>query len=138
MTDPTPPAPPTSEIRKALDEATPGPWEEHGMEIIRRNAAPAVPWHTVVSECEEKSTGAGVVRAADAHLIANAPTWLAQLLDEVDALTAKLAAAEARIEQLTQVLTIARDVLALRAAESGDTIRAVSVCDHALREATHD
>ena len=44
-----------------------------------------------------------------------------------------LAAALADRDRLAEALTIARDVLALRAAENGDTIGAVSVCDRALR-----
>lgn len=37
--------------------------------------------------------------AADAHLVANAPEWLAELLAEVDALTARAEAAEAAVQR---------------------------------------
>lgn len=80
--------PDTSSISAALGDATPGPWETHQSERHPEQWSVRVrfPWG---------KTRVLTIRAAEhnAHLIANAPTWLAQLLGALEA-------AEKRIEEL--------------------------------------
>ena len=69
------------DIREALAAATPGPWDA--------TYDPADRWTSITGQqygeyvCPEVATCEGDV-GTDAHLIANAPTWLAELLAEVD------------------------------------------------------
>lgn len=92
-------------IKEALNKATPGPWRQ------------GTPEHLIFGARTPNGGGYGGVarasarymnrseRLANAHLIANAPTWLAQLVAEVeqlradrDAMAAQLAAAKSWIE----------------------------------------
>ena len=77
----------TDEIRAALAAATPGPWDA--------TYDPSDRWTSITGQqygeyvCPEVATCEGGV-GTDAHLIANAPTWLAELLAEVDLWTSVL------------------------------------------------
>ncbi len=66
-------------IREALKAATPGPWkvsDSHGLCVAASaKLAPLV---------ADMSTKDWEGDRADAHLIANAPTWLAELLEELE------------------------------------------------------
>ena len=65
------------DIRKALKAATPGPWDAHDLIAFRD-------W-TVQWQGEDIATVYGTERSPayeNAHLIANAPQWLAALLEE--------------------------------------------------------
>jgi hypothetical protein len=94
------------EIRKALDAATPGPWEaaesDDGHEILMGTAI-VNPGHydshhmIEYNHCcyyDEDDCEAGQKQAleaeANATLIANAPTWIKQLLDTVEAHAAEI------------------------------------------------
>ena len=127
--DPTPSAPSTEKIRKALAEATPGPWNstDHGWTVWAQRKPHAEP-RFVAAASSPTSHGQHARGMADAHLIANAPTWLAQLCDQVDALTTKLAAAEAVIEAVEAHL--ADDLDLERATKLDDAL--------ATYRATHD
>ena len=88
------------DIRAALEAATPGPWVVHedDFDIVVVSAEDD---HWPNSFCP---IARGMVQGeddgeSDAHLIANAPTWLAELLAEVDALTARAENAEAAIQR---------------------------------------
>lgn len=76
-----------SEIRAALAAATPGPWEAEGRGVGQCGE----PWGDVVStrvDCMAYcygGTGSAIESPADAHLIANAPAWLAELVARVEA-----------------------------------------------------
>ena len=90
------------DIREALAAATPGPWDA--------TYDPADRWTSITGQqygeyvCPEVATCEGDV-GTDAHLIANAPTWLAELLAEVDALTARAEAAEQAIQRVRELHT---------------------------------
>lgn len=72
----------TEEVRKALGEATPRPWEVNGETgIIFDNNGLAL--KTGGMYCSEETQ-------SNAHLIANAPTWLAALCDRVEELESDL------------------------------------------------
>ena len=79
-------------IRAALAAATPGPWHAWdrgiGYEVHVGPDCEGLGWGE--SECRElNSEFRETFRESDAHLIANAPTWLAELLAEVDRLSAR-------------------------------------------------
>ena len=100
VSDPTPPpkasTPDTPDfspeaIAEALNEATPGPWQaREGWNLMPpmryEIAAPDVEeWSVVEAGDNDWGPAGGVNKKADAHLIANAPTWLAQLLAALEA-----------------------------------------------------
>lgn len=67
------------EIRAALARATPGPWDYH----VSQHRDDGRVWR-LGGDGDDICRLAYPAREADAHLIANAPTWLAELLAEVD------------------------------------------------------
>ncbi|ANY67295.1 hypothetical protein BBD42_13035 [Paenibacillus sp. BIHB 4019] len=81
------PAPDLMEIRKALDAATPGPWEVAYLDPLQMAKGYDVDgqhvayWIAEIYRDEENER-----RHQDAHLVVNAPTWIAQLLAEVERL----------------------------------------------------
>ena len=86
-------------IRSRLNAATPGPWiaeysSEQGNCVIPHDAL-----STREAVCVTRLYHA----AADAELIAHAPTDLADLLTEVDRLTADLAAAAAKLATISDM-----------------------------------
>lgn len=83
------------DIRAALAKAAPGPWAYHA----DQHRDDGHVWR-LGGDGDDICRLAYPDRESDAHLIANAPTWLAELLAEVDALTARAEAAE---QLLTQV-----------------------------------
>ena len=78
-------------IAEALNEATPGPWQaREGWNLMPpmryEIAAPDVEkWSVVEAGDNDWGPAGGVNKKGDAHLIANAPTWLAQLLAALEA-----------------------------------------------------
>ncbi len=66
-------------IREALGRATPGPWAYHADQHRDDGRV----WR-LGGDGDDICRLAYPDREADAHLIANAPTWLAELLAEVD------------------------------------------------------
>jgi hypothetical protein len=68
------------EIHKALDAATPGPWKMMDGRVYGSSTTAVEPL-----VCEYDKFSERDVR--NAYLIANAPTWLRFLLDEVERLT---------------------------------------------------
>lgn len=85
----------TAEVRAALAEATPGPWEIDADDWIVSSVGPGV---VVAAVCMEDCCMPADIRTvrydnpADASLIASAPSWLAALCDRLDAAEAKLTA----------------------------------------------
>ena len=79
------------DIRKALAAATPGPWETcNRIDVFTANdAAKRGKPGTHVADCDPSSDKDRERAIADAHLIANAPQWLAGLLAECEALKAQ-------------------------------------------------
>jgi hypothetical protein len=79
-------------IEAALRAATPGPWQDHahsyhvgtGAMLPSIVVAPRGALHPVVCSVSRGNAH----READAHLIAHAPTWLAELVAEVRRLRA--------------------------------------------------
>ena len=69
-----------TEIREALEKATPGPWTKFENRIYGK-AQPAV--EPIICEFYEEETEHD---RNNAHLIANAPEWLRFLLDELERL----------------------------------------------------
>ena len=85
------------EIRAALAAATPGPWAWLYPDQCCRDG------YCIKSKAD-LDTCDGVTHAmkalhADVVLIANTPTWLAELLAEVDRLTARAEAAEQAVQR---------------------------------------
>ena len=84
----------TDEIRAALAAATPGPWDAKplGSEGYAVTGAPDPDAPGVRAKMRRRIARFGYqdwdTDRANAELVANAPTWLAELLAEVDALTA--------------------------------------------------
>lgn len=72
------------DIRKALAAATPGNWDVRGGVIVDSTGA-------VVANPPRMGERMARGQIADAHLIANAPQWLAGLLAECDGLRARVA-----------------------------------------------
>ena len=88
------------EIRAALAAATPGPWAWLYPDQCCRDG------YCIKSKAD-LDTCDGVTHAmkalhADVVLIANTPTWLAELLAEVDQLTARAEAAEQAIQRVRE------------------------------------
>ena len=77
------------EIRAALAAATPGP-------LVH---LPSMQADTFIYLRDDIIAGP-TYRRSRGHLIANAPTWLAELLAEVDALTARAEAAERAVQRV--------------------------------------
>lgn len=107
----------TDEIRAALAAATPGPWDA--------TYDPADRWTSITGQqygeyvCPEVATCEGDV-GTDAHLIANAPTYIADLLAEVDRLRAltsprKAEAMASLVKASTRLVQIERDDARARA-----------------------
>jgi hypothetical protein len=96
---PTPKAS-ADEVRAALAAATPGPWwrEEDENHIYSRQTEPVIghPWVEVYKRVTTFDYDT-LPTEADAHLIANAPTWLTALLAALDEVTAE----RDRYERLT-------------------------------------
>ena len=122
------------DIRAALAAATPGPWA-----VTLWNLSGWMPklWAEDQLPIEERGPfAAGSVmgtsreqRDADAHLIANAPTWLAELLAEVDRL--------ARWQtEMTEVLRGLQDLGKALGLPLGERITGQSACVTAV--ALHD
>ena len=91
------------EIRAALAAATPGPWAWLYPDQCCRDG------YCIKSKAD-LDTCDGVTHAmkalhADVVLIANAPTWLAELLAEVDRLAARAEAAEQAIQLVRELHT---------------------------------
>ena len=87
----------TAEIRAALAAARPGPWAWLYPDQCCRDG------YCIKSKAD-LDTCDGVTHAmkalhADVVLIANAPTWLAELLAEVERLTARAEAAEQAVQR---------------------------------------
>lgn len=78
-------------IEAALKAATPGPWEASPDNFVPGPAAILTAW---CHEGEDAGLVADWCEIPDAHLIANAPAWLAELLERVKA-------AEAEVERAT-------------------------------------
>lgn len=74
------------EVREALAKATPGPWESYiewsDSPIVFQEGAPGDKWVCQLWYKDEEVMDNGV---NNAHLIANAPTWLQQLTDRLEA-----------------------------------------------------
>ena len=88
------------EIRAALAAATPGPWAWLYPDQCCRDG------YCIKSKAD-LDTCDGVTHAmkalhADVVLIANAPTWLAELLAEVERLTARAEAAEQAVQRVRE------------------------------------
>lgn len=93
MSEPT-----MEEIEAALEAATPGPWEQRpdtpwgskvlfnasGEFYVGVSALTPVPNEGWSSEARERARELGRYKCADAHLIANAPTYLAFLLEHLE------------------------------------------------------
>lgn len=81
------------DIREALASATPGPWDAKplGSEGYAVTGAPDPDAHGVRAKMRRRIARFGYqdwdTDRANAELVANAPTWLAELLAEVDRLT---------------------------------------------------
>ena len=70
----------TDTVREALKQATPGPWEAHDITEIDLDGVFDLA-HVVADDPDDPhgdrvAVAASILRA-DAHLIANAPAWLA-------------------------------------------------------------
>ena len=101
----------TAEIRAALAAATPGPWARwtdqdgtpHMRGLIMVGVAdeviPAGEFMVTTREPDGASPVAECYVTDDADLIANAPTYIAELLAEVDRLTARAEAAEQAVQR---------------------------------------
>lgn len=78
------------DVREALAAATPGPWTLQGGIVVEANPADTsslAPGFAAEPAPDAMLTDVfGDNWTADAHLIANAPTWLAALCDENDRL----------------------------------------------------
>lgn len=68
-----------AEIREALDAATPGPWAGEQQECVELYGDP---WAMQLDSDGDGERPFVFGSKHDAHLIANAPTWLAELLAE--------------------------------------------------------
>jgi hypothetical protein len=94
-------------IKEALKAATPGPWLPHehqdtdevfGVEVL--SAHNGGTWPVADMQHDEGHPDPyGQIRA-NAHLIANAPTWLAQLVAEVERLRSEMHWAAESLEEL--------------------------------------
>ena len=97
------------EIRAALAAATPGPWDAKplGSEGYAVTGAPDPDAPGVRAKMRRRIARFGYqdwdTDRANAELIANAPTWLAELLAEVDRLTARAEAAEQAVERVREL-----------------------------------
>lgn len=67
-------------IEAALKAATPGPWEASADNMVPDRAAILTAW---CYEGEDAELVTDWCALADANLIANAPTWLAELVERV-------------------------------------------------------
>lgn len=74
------------DVRDALAKATPGPWVNDGFDVFGRRVTvrPGAKEAEFVAMVKGRSGDIGNCGEADAHLIANAPAWLAALADRVD------------------------------------------------------
>lgn len=74
----------TKEIEKALWSATPGPWREFEIEYVKEDDGTYRRIESGRGYIKEgKGFGiTGYITPEDSQLIANAPTWLSQLLEE--------------------------------------------------------
>ena len=88
--------PDLTELRRLAEAATPGPWESDGLEVCQHWSLPE-PWHAVVNaeiSCGPYCYGGSVrpiERDADAaYIAALSPAVVLALLDERDALAAKV------------------------------------------------
>ena len=88
--------PDVTELRRLAEAATPGPWESDGLEVCQHWSLPE-PWHAVVNaeiSCGPYCYGGSVrpiERDADAaYIAALSPDVVLALLDERDALAAKV------------------------------------------------
>ena len=81
------------EIRAALAAATPGPWQVY--ESMQADTFVYGPRGILRDDIIAGPT----YSRENAHLIANAPTWLAELLAEVDRLAARAEAAEQAVQR---------------------------------------
>ena len=87
------------EIRAALAAATPGPWQVY--ESMQADTFVYGPRGILRDDIIAGPT----YSRENAHLIANAPTWLAELLAEVDRLAARAEAAEQAIQLVRELHT---------------------------------
>ena len=97
------------DIKAALEAATPGPWESItlGSEGFTVTGAPDTSAPGVRAMLRRRIARVGYqdwdTDSANAHLVAHAPKWLAELLAEVDALTARAEAAEATVRRVRRL-----------------------------------
>jgi hypothetical protein len=73
------------EIKEALEKATPGPWKSEGGTFERGDKRPSVITYFDTDHGEWFIHG-DIADKDDAHLIANAPTWLSHLLELIEQL----------------------------------------------------
>ncbi len=96
-------------IREALGRATPGPWDANplGSEGFVVTGAPDPGATGVRAKVRSRIARFGYqdwdTDRANAELVAHAPEWLAELLAEVDALTARAEAAEQTIQRVREL-----------------------------------
>ena len=99
------------EIRAALAAATPGLWHANplGSEGYAVTGAPDPDAHGVRAKMRRRIARFGYqdwdTDRANAELVANAPTWLAELLAEVDRLTARAESAEQAVQRVRELHT---------------------------------
>ena len=66
------------QIKEALSKATPGPWSKEGCELWHRGESYGGDSpHAYIGDLK-------MMQDRNAHLIAQAPTWLAYLIDELE------------------------------------------------------
>lgn len=82
------------EIKRALDAATPGPWTTSGLRGLV---------HVERDDTREHIASLQRARAADAILIANAPSWLRDLVAEVERLRANEAALLGELRDIARI-----------------------------------